>query len=171
MSFSLWAILRFTYKDSQIQVFLIILHNLKRSKQLITQKVSDSKVENSYVLRITRTLKLCPVVLNTVLLSNCGFLLKVCPTITMTYFNLIKLLHALTFKMALKAAKCHLQNMQVTVHKVSNADNWIIVTHTSHLCLKYKFSFYKESLRNSDHITGKNNEPAEGLKYLWIPSH
>lgn len=62
-----------------------------------------------------------------------------------------------------KAAKCHLQNTQVTVHKVSNIDNCIIVTHSSYLCLKYKFSFYKESLWNSDHVSGKNNEPAEGL--------
>lgn len=117
-----------------------------------------------------RTLKLwyhfCPVVLNTVLLSNCVFLLKICTIITMTDFNIIKFLHALTFEMTLKAAKCHLQNMHRIPHKVSNTDNCIIVTHSSYLCLKYKFSLYKGSFWNSDHVTGKNNEPAEGLKYL-----
>lgn len=150
MSPSLWAILHFTYKNSQMHVFFIILHNLKRFKQLITQKVSDTKVENGYVLRIMRTLKfwyrLCPVVLNTELLSNCVFLLKICPIITMTDFNIIKFLRALTFNMTPKAAKCHLQNMHLTLHKVSNTANCIIVSYSSYLCTKYKFSFYEESL-------------------------
>lgn len=150
MSSALWAILHFTYKNSQICVCLIILHNLKRSKQFIAQKVSHTKEENGYMLRITRTLKfwyhLCPVVLNTALLSNCVFPLMISPIITMTDLNIIKFLQALTFKMSLKAAKCHLQNMHVTVHKVSNPDSCIIVTHSSSLCAKHKFSFYKGSL-------------------------
>lgn len=84
----------------------------------------------------------------------------------MTDFSIIKFIHALTFEMTLKAAKCHLQNMHGTLHNVSNTDNCIIVIHSSYLCTKYKFSSYKESLWNSDRVTGKNNEPAEWLKYL-----
>lgn len=121
---------------------------LEGLSSLLPRKLVTLKVENGYVLRIMRTLKpwyhLCPVVLNIVLLSNSVFLLKVCPIITMTDFNLTKLLHTLTFKMTLKAAKCHSQKMQVTAPKVSNTDKCIIVTHNPYLCPKYKFSFYRE---------------------------
>lgn len=80
-----------------------------------------------------------------------------------TDYNLFKLLHALTFKMMLKAEKHHFQNMQVRVHKVSNTENCIIFIHSLYLGLMRKFSFYKWSINKLWPCYQSKKQPAEGL--------
>lgn len=63
-------------------------------------------------------------------------LVKLCPIITTADFNLFKLLHAVTFKMTLKAENHHILNMQAKVHKVSNMKT-VLCSSTA-----YMFAFY-----------------------------
>lgn len=81
-----------------------------------------------------------------------------------TDFNLLKLLHALTFKMTLKAEKRHFQNMQVTVHKVSNTETALSLSRIYISALHMSFPFIREVLINYDHvISQKKPQPAEQL--------